>query len=81
MAHIDAQGDLLRGLQVVETACGIPAALLGNNIEGNLSLLGERTRSNACHSEQRHGHLHATSSARCMRKVCVPFELKSAQDH
>ncbi|OCH96039.1 methylmalonate-semialdehyde dehydrogenase [Obba rivulosa] len=29
----DAQGDLLRGLQVVETACGIPAALMGDTIE------------------------------------------------
>ncbi|OCH96042.1 methylmalonate-semialdehyde dehydrogenase [Obba rivulosa] len=29
----DAQGDLLRGLQVVETACGIPTALLGDTIE------------------------------------------------
>ncbi|KAF7800050.1 hypothetical protein EIP86_011293 [Pleurotus ostreatoroseus] len=29
----DAQGDLLRGLQVVETACNIPTALLGNNLE------------------------------------------------
>ncbi|CAL1695541.1 unnamed protein product [Somion occarium] len=29
----DAQGDLLRGLQVVETASGIPTALLGNHIE------------------------------------------------
>ncbi|KAI0094784.1 methylmalonate-semialdehyde dehydrogenase [Irpex rosettiformis] len=29
----DAQGDLLRGLQVVETATGIPTALLGNHIE------------------------------------------------
>jgi len=29
----DAQGDLLRGLQVVESACGIPTALLGNTIE------------------------------------------------
>lgn len=29
----DAQGDLLRGLQVVETASGIPTALLGNTIE------------------------------------------------
>lgn len=30
----DAQGDLLRGLQVVETACNIPTALLGDTIEG-----------------------------------------------
>ncbi|KAH8099427.1 methylmalonate-semialdehyde dehydrogenase [Cristinia sonorae] len=29
----DAQGDLLRGLQVVETATGIPTALLGSAIE------------------------------------------------
>ncbi|KAK7694789.1 hypothetical protein QCA50_001977 [Cerrena zonata] len=29
----DAQGDLLRGLQVVESASGIPTALLGDNIE------------------------------------------------
>ncbi|KAI0815084.1 methylmalonate-semialdehyde dehydrogenase [Irpex lacteus] len=31
--YADAQGDLLRGLQVVETATGIPTALLGNHIE------------------------------------------------
>ncbi|PIL31560.1 hypothetical protein GSI_06262 [Ganoderma sinense ZZ0214-1] len=30
----DAQGDLLRGLQVVETATNIPTALLGDTIEG-----------------------------------------------
>lgn len=29
----DAQGDLLRGLQVVESASGIPTALLGDHIE------------------------------------------------
>ncbi|KAH9950444.1 methylmalonate-semialdehyde dehydrogenase [Amylocystis lapponica] len=29
----DAHGDLLRGLQVVETACGIPTALLGETLE------------------------------------------------
>ncbi|EKM61143.1 uncharacterized protein PHACADRAFT_247546 [Phanerochaete carnosa HHB-10118-sp] len=31
--YADAKGDLLRGLQVVETATGIPSALLGNTIE------------------------------------------------
>ncbi|KAL1951588.1 hypothetical protein VTO73DRAFT_737 [Trametes versicolor] len=31
--YADAQGDLLRGLQVVETAAGIPSALLGQTIE------------------------------------------------
>ncbi|KAI0348521.1 methylmalonate-semialdehyde dehydrogenase [Trametopsis cervina] len=31
--YADAQGDLLRGLQVVETATNIPSALLGNHIE------------------------------------------------
>lgn len=34
----DAQGDLLRGLQVVETATGIPTSLLGSNIEGIIIL-------------------------------------------
>jgi hypothetical protein len=34
--HLDAHGDVLRGLQVVETACGIPTALLGDKIEGEL---------------------------------------------
>ena len=29
----DAQGDLLRGLQVVETACGIPTAVMGDVLE------------------------------------------------
>ncbi|EPQ61403.1 hypothetical protein GLOTRDRAFT_124283 [Gloeophyllum trabeum ATCC 11539] len=29
----DAHGDVLRGLQVVETACGIPSLLLGDKIE------------------------------------------------
>ncbi|TFK56952.1 methylmalonate-semialdehyde dehydrogenase [Heliocybe sulcata] len=29
----DAHGDVLRGLQVVETACGIPSMLLGDKIE------------------------------------------------
>ncbi|KAH9944029.1 methylmalonate-semialdehyde dehydrogenase [Epithele typhae] len=31
--YADAQGDLLRGLQVVETACNIPTALLGDTSE------------------------------------------------
>lgn len=31
--YADAKGDLLRGLQVVETATGIPTAMLGNTIE------------------------------------------------
>ena len=30
---IDAHGDVLRGLQVVETACGITSTLLGNKME------------------------------------------------
>ena len=29
----DAHGDVLRGLQVVETACGITSTLLGEKIE------------------------------------------------
>lgn len=31
---LDAHGDLLRGLQVVETAAGITSALMGDKIEG-----------------------------------------------
>lgn len=31
----DAHGDLLRGLQVVETAAGITSTLLGDKIEGS----------------------------------------------
>jgi len=31
---VDAHGDLLRGLQVVETAAGITSTLLGEKIEG-----------------------------------------------
>jgi len=31
---LDAHGDLLRGLQVVETAAGITSTLLGDKIEG-----------------------------------------------
>lgn len=34
----DAHGDLLRGLQVVETAVGITSTLLGDNIEGKARL-------------------------------------------
>jgi malonate-semialdehyde dehydrogenase (acetylating)/methylmalonate-semialdehyde dehydrogenase len=33
----DAQGDVYRGLQVVETACGITSTLLGNKLEGACS--------------------------------------------
>jgi malonate-semialdehyde dehydrogenase (acetylating)/methylmalonate-semialdehyde dehydrogenase len=29
----DAQGDVLRGLQVVESACAIPATLMGEKLE------------------------------------------------
>lgn len=32
-SHADAHGDVLRGLQVVETACNIPTALMGDKIE------------------------------------------------
>lgn len=32
--RLDAQGDLLRGLQVVETAVGITSTLLGDKLEG-----------------------------------------------
>ena len=32
-SYTDAHGDILRGLQVVETACNIPTALMGNKIE------------------------------------------------
>lgn len=31
--NTDAHGDVLRGLQVVETACNIPTALMGDKIE------------------------------------------------
>jgi malonate-semialdehyde dehydrogenase (acetylating)/methylmalonate-semialdehyde dehydrogenase len=36
IAHriLDAHGDLLRGLQVVETAAGITSTLMGDKIEG-----------------------------------------------
>ena len=30
---IDAHGDVLRGLQVVETACGITSTLIGHKLE------------------------------------------------
>lgn len=33
-AITDAQGDLLRGLQVVETAIGITSTLMGDKLEG-----------------------------------------------
>ena len=33
LSHADAHGDILRGLQVVETACNIPTALMGDKIE------------------------------------------------
>jgi len=32
--NLDAQGDLLRGLQVVETAAAATTTLLGDKIEG-----------------------------------------------
>ena len=32
-SYSDAHGDVLRGLQVVETACNIPTALMGDKIE------------------------------------------------
>ena len=35
---VDAHGDLLRGLQVVETAAGITSTLLGDKIEGTSTL-------------------------------------------
>lgn len=31
--NLDAQGDVLRGLQVVESACAIPTTLMGEKLE------------------------------------------------
>ena len=67
----DAQGDLLRGLQVVETAAGIPTALLGNTIEG-ASLAGPTTSMShifVVYSQQGYGYLCTAKPTRCMRKV------------
>jgi len=36
---LDAHGDLLRGLQVVETAAGITSTLMGDKIEGIYQVL------------------------------------------
>ena len=75
MDHLnsDAQGDLLRGLQVVETAAGIPTALLGNNIEGmsyvsRLCLITRLTR--VC-SKQRYGYFNPKVAFRCVCKCCA----------
>lgn len=41
--HKDAHGDVLRGLQVVETAIGITSTLLGEKIEGDTGLCSAST--------------------------------------
>jgi hypothetical protein len=33
-SYLDAHGDILRGLQVVESACAIPTSLMGSKLEG-----------------------------------------------
>lgn len=38
MPTSDAHGDLLRGLQVVETSIGITSTLLGDKVEGKLAI-------------------------------------------
>lgn len=44
---IDAHGDILRGLQVVEHAASAPSLLLGEKIEGELSLTSALTYVNS----------------------------------
>jgi hypothetical protein len=36
-SYLDAHGDILRGLQVVESACAIPTSLMGSKLEGTPS--------------------------------------------
>ena len=56
----DAQGDLLRGLQVVETATGIPTAMLGNTIEGMTFVQANSVYiTHNAFSEQGHGYIDA----------------------
>lgn len=56
----DAQGDLLRGLQVVETATGIPTAMLGNTIEGMFYVQPDSVYiTHNAFSEQGHGYIDA----------------------
>ena len=67
---LDAQGDLLRGLQVVESATGIPSTLLGNAIEGMLTCVRLSIRILiTAHSEQGHGYHNTQDSSWCLCKV------------
>jgi len=62
----DAHGDLLRGLQVVETSIGITSTLLGDKIEGIItsSMCDFMFSAHPCiPSEQGHGYRGQTTSA------------------
>jgi malonate-semialdehyde dehydrogenase (acetylating)/methylmalonate-semialdehyde dehydrogenase len=37
-AAVDAHGDILRGLQVVESACSLPTSIMGSKLEGRPSV-------------------------------------------
>lgn len=56
--YSDAHGDVLRGLQVIETACGITSTLLGEKIEGlkSLNVPVDVTYMSIPSSEQGHGY-------------------------
>jgi hypothetical protein len=66
----DAHGDLLRGLQVVETTAAITTTLIGEKLQGKLPLaipcLG--LTSLFFNSQQRYGHLCQEGSPRGLRK-------------
>jgi hypothetical protein len=63
---VDAHGDLLRGLQVVETSIGITSTLLGDKIEGIIIsfVFDETSLAHAyINSQQGHGHRSQKTSA------------------
>lgn len=71
---LDAHGDLLRGLQVVETAVGITSTLLGEKIEGAYRPDPWFYCTHFTRSQQGHGHGCSKITTRCLRQYC-PVQL------
>jgi len=81
----DAHGDILRGLQVVETACNIPTALMGDKIEVAKDMdtetrrlpLGVCARSVSLESVHRGSRLknlqHCSIQLSCVSLACTRF--------
>lgn len=75
-SRTDAHGDILRGLQVVETACNIPTALMGDKIEVAKDMDTETRRlplGVCARSVSRLGRIHRGWSLTNLQHLSVQF--------